>query len=237
MSEYDLLGELNRAAGTTSLGFSAACNALAGTTGLEGVGALNVLAGTTGKDLDGVLAYIVGRPGLGANAAARLVGVNLLSTNAATVETDTTGLGPLNLCTVARSTTKAKAGVASLALTCTGGGITYGGVDIPGKVAVRAGVTYTAVVSSSAGTTGRSSLAAIMWLDSGSAFLTTSTGSTTTNGTGGWTDHVIAVAAPAGAAYACPLLGVASPAADEVHYADQFGIWSGVRTSWVAPGG
>lgn len=235
MSEYDLLGELNRAAGTTGLGFNAVCNALAGTTGLDGVGALNALAGTTGVELEGVLNRIAGKTGRGGQAAARLIGVNLLSTNAATVETDTTGLGPLNLCTVARSITKAKAGVASLALTCTGGGTTYGGVDIPGKAPVQAGVTYTAVVSASAATTGRSTFSAVMWLDSGSSFLSTSTGVAATDGTGGWTDLAFTATAPVNAAYACPLLGITTPGAAEVHYADQFGIWSGARTSWVAP--
>lgn len=68
----DLVGELNRLAGTTGLEAAGAANAWAGTTGLELVGALNAKAATTGLELNGVC-KLLGSSALDSNAA--LVGL------------------------------------------------------------------------------------------------------------------------------------------------------------------
>lgn len=65
----ELVGELNRLAGTTGLEEAGAANAWAGTVGLETVGALNAKAGTSGLGLDGVCNQLAGTEGLGAPEA------------------------------------------------------------------------------------------------------------------------------------------------------------------------
>jgi len=234
MSEYDLLGELNRAAGTTGLGFSAACNALSGTTGLEGVGALNVLAGTTGKDLDGVLAYIVGRPGLGANAAARLVGVNLLTANQASIETDASGYGHLTNCAASKSSAKASSGASSLAMTATASDVAIAQTVSP-YCPVVPGVSYTGYGEFVAATTARICQVYVQWMDSGSGFISNSMSTGYTDNTSAFGAATVTAKAPAGAAFASLVVVANSVVDGEVHYFDKGGIWAGYRTNWVAP--
>ena len=72
----DIQGELNRIAGTSGLGESAAANDIAGTSGLDVVGALNTHLGNTRpnwKDMQGVANQMAGTEGLGtADALSRV---------------------------------------------------------------------------------------------------------------------------------------------------------------------
>ncbi len=232
MSDLDLLGELNRAAGTTGLGFNAACNALAGTTGIEGVGALNALAGTTGVELEGVLNRLAGTTGRGAQAAASLIGVNLLTTNQASVETDLTGLAAVNG-TAARTTSVASIGSAALQVTSTVNGNMYG--QTASVTPVTAGVTYTAVVDARSAVTSRSAAAYIQWVDSVDAIISSSAGTFSATSTGSFGGRIVSATAPAGTVKARVLGYFQSVVIGEVHYMDKLGLWVGKRTTWVAP--
>lgn len=236
MSELELLGELNRAAGTTGLGFNAVCNALAGTTGLDGVGALNALAGTTGVELGGVLNRLAGTTGRGAQAAAGLIGVNLLTTNQSSVETNTTGLSAVNG-TFARTTSVASIGSASLQVTSTVNGNMYGQTGEAANyiTAATAGVTYTATVDVRSAVTSRDAAAYIQWIDSGNAVISSSPGTFSATATGSFGGRIVSATAPAGTVKARVLGYFQSVVIGEVHYMDKLGLWVGKRTTWVAP--
>ena len=108
---------------------------------------------------------------VGTVAAAKLdaatVG-NLLTTNQASVETDTTGFSAIAGCTIARTTAQAKVGAASLLVTSTTGASGGGAAGTPratsGK-AVTPGVTYTGIASVLNGVGTRTLQVRLLWWD------------------------------------------------------------------------
>lgn len=217
MSEYDLLGELNRAAGTTGLGFSGACNALAGTTGLEGVGALNAKAGTSGLDLDGVLNRLAGTTGLGPQAAARLIyRTNLLKYPSA--ESGTTGWTASGG-TIAQSAAWSASGTYSYRLTATGGDV-YAYTAGAARSSVVAGSVFTASATLRSDATPRVARITVWWIDAGSGYLTSTNGDQVTTSTTADVRATLTATAPASAVSAEMYVTFISCAAAEVHYFD-----------------
>jgi len=167
------------------------------------------------------------------------VAPNLLTTNQASLETDTTGwvtfFGNTSL---ARSTAQFLIGTASLSLTAVAAGDMYayttnGVAGVP----VVAGTVYTALASVRSNTTSRSVNVGIVWYDAAGVTLSTSLGSETADTSTGWTQGSCTAQAPATAARAAIQVRVtAAGAAGEVHYVDSISIASGSSTTWYPPG-
>ena len=168
-------------------------------------------------------------------------GRNLLTYNQATVSTDTAGLGARANSSIARSTDQARHGASSVAITSAASGsmgvnTCSGAIATTGGVPVVAGTQYTAVVSTRAATSARSTRVGITWWNSSGAYISESYGSSVANVTTGWTQVTQTATAPTGAVWAdLPVQVLSTGAANEVHYADCFGIWTGASTSWIAP--
>jgi hypothetical protein len=162
---------------------------------------------------------------------------NLLSTNQASLETDTTGWAAGANTTIARSTAQAADGVASLSLTATAAGTVSattptGTAGLP----VVAGGTYTALAAFRAATAARACTVALSWYDASGAALSTLTGSAANDTTTGFTQATYTGKAPAGAAFAAIVVTVAAAAAAEVHYADTLSVAPGTSTTWTRGG-
>lgn len=221
----------------------AALNTLAGTTGLDAQGAANVWAGTTGKDLvgalnyraglshsgslgrEGVLNYLAGTTGKDEGKATDALLAGRLSTNNSGLETSVGDWVSNGNSTLAQSATQAYAGTNSLRLTSVAAGdmsavISPSVAGIP--VVPGQGLSVSARFR--AATTGRLCIAQFAWWDAAYGYVGTTAGSTfPTSSSGGWVEATaVNSVAPAGAAYATPIvLVVGTAAASEVHYVDQ----------------
>lgn len=144
-------------------------------------------------------------------------------------------------CTVARSTTVAYEGSASLAITSTAGGTvvarTPNGLN---AMPITAGQTYTAVAQVRSAAVARSMRIGVAWVDGAGVYISDAPvgSSAVTSSTSAWTKSILqAVTAPSNAAYAYLTFVIGSVAgAGEIHYIDQVGLWSGTSTDWVLPG-
>lgn len=153
---------------------------------------------------------------------------NLLTTNQASLETDTTGWAAGANTTISRSTAQAANGAASLALTSVAAG-TISATTPTGTsgVPVVAGQVYTAVASFRAAVSARSTSAGLAWYTAAGALISTTTGATVTDSTSAFTQATVTGQAPATAAFAALVVTVAATgAALEVHYADTNGIFT-----------
>jgi hypothetical protein len=161
-------------------------------------------------------------------------GVNLLTANQASVETDTTGLAAYTNCTVARSTAQSAHGAASLSLTATTATDMAAFTNVYPQAVV--GKTYTASVSVKAGTVARSCYVMISWRNSGGTFISANSGTVSANSTTGWTKFTVTGVAPATATQCDIRAYVLAPGAGEVHYVDMLGFWEGASTKWALSG-
>lgn len=165
---------------------------------------------------------------------------NLLTTNQASLETDTAGWSAAYNCTVARSTAQSITGAASLAITSSGVGgndaITGTGTN---GTRVTGGQVYTAVVSFRAATVGRTVRAVLVWYDTAGAPIGGAvTGADYADNTAGWTQARLTAQAPATAVYAAVAAEiVATGGAGEVHYADAVGLFPDPTGNLVVGGG
>lgn len=140
-----------------------------------------------------------------------------------TFETSVAGYVGSNA-TLARSTAQAHSGLASMSITAvaaaaalavdSGSGV--GGVPVAG------GVPYAVGVWARAATVARLVQLKVDWWDAAGTFISTSTGTAVADTTTGWTLIDEVFTSPATAAYARRQVVVASPAAGEVHYVDDF---------------
>lgn len=158
---------------------------------------------------------------------------NLLSANAASIETDATGWNPLLNCSIARSTAQARYGGASLAMTATAAGDM---VAETGLFPIAQGQLYTALESFRAAATGRQTRIEVNWFDSAGAFLFGTLAMLVTDTTTGWVQSLMEMIPPAGATQARVLATVLAAAAGEVHHVDGAGLFPGSVLTW-APGG
>ena len=162
---------------------------------------------------------------------------NLLTTNQASIETNTTGFTAYK-CTLARSSAEALSGTYSLAATITGTPdyAIYTPTGTSG-VPVVPGQTYTFMVYGKAGTTTTNHRAYLRWYTAAGAFVSEVLSSITAITSAGWTQMVVTATAPATAAFANPYVSATSGVtAGEVYYFDQWGLWSGTGGLWRLPG-
>ncbi|MBK8168327.1 MAG: hypothetical protein IPK64_20455 [bacterium] len=164
---------------------------------------------------------------------------NLLSDNAASIETDASGWAAnTGSPTVARSTAQARHGSASLLVTATGNG-TMSAIIPSGTanyVPVTVGETYTAVASFYGGVTSRSVYVAVLWYTSGGSFIVQTNADAITSGTGSWVESRVTAVAPATAAYARMTVVMSSAATSDTFYIDRVGLWRGNGGQWAMPG-
>jgi len=179
---------------------------------------------------------------VGTVAAAKLdaatVG-NLLTTNQASVETDTTGFSAIAGCTIARTTAQAKVGAASLLVTSTTGASGGGAAGTPratsGK-AVTPGVTYTGIASVLNGVGTRTLQVRLLWWDAVGAFISTADGQTST-APATWATLYATGVAPANAAYVSVEVNMTTVGAiGDAYYIDCLGLWLGAGGTWALPG-
>lgn len=162
---------------------------------------------------------------------------NLLESNTASIETDATGWAVDTNCTLARSTTDAVNGTASLQLTSAAAGAMRARTTT--RYAITVGQTYTAVASFKTAVSARSVRVLIRWYTAivAGSLVSTTTGASVTDGTGGYTLASATAAAPATATHAEVVLEVlATAAASEVHRADAIDIGPGSSTVWTRGG-
>lgn len=165
---------------------------------------------------------------------------NLLTTNQASIETDTTGWVALQGCTIARSTAQASHGVASLAATGNGAAVADarpGTSQGLAGVAVVAGSTYTFLASVRAATTARTVEVHPVWWTSAGAFLAYGTMASAVDSTSAWTQIASTVVAPAGAAFASVEVRIiGGQTSGEVHYVDKISVAPGSSSVWTRGG-
>ncbi len=163
-------------------------------------------------------------------------GVNLLSINQSSVETDTSGFTSIQA-SIARSTAKSLMGSASLAVTSTTTGSiqAYTSLGSAG-ITVEPGRQYTGVASVLAATTPRSMFVGIWWYDSGGGFVGSHGSASVTTSTTEWKTLSANGIAPANAVWgAVGAVFYNAAGAGEVHYVDRWGLMPGANQPWSAP--
>jgi hypothetical protein len=160
--------------------------------------------------------------------------VNALTANDSSLETSAGNWVGTGTSSVARSTTNADHGTASLAGTASGTGGFSIRLASGFRVPVAVGATYTAVAKSRAATTTRTFRVDIEWYTAvtGGSLVSTTTGSSATNSTSAYGQQSATAAAPATAAAATPVLVITASAAAEIHRFDSIGLSAGSGTVW-----
>lgn len=159
---------------------------------------------------------------------------NLLSANQASLETDTSGWAAGSSTSIARNTTQASDGIASLAITRNS--TTGSALAVSTNVSVNGGQAYAAYAEFKAATTARSCQLGINWYDASSVFISTSSGGTTADTTSAFIGVSVLGTAPSNAAFASISLVVIAAVATEVHYVDKIQLKLGTSIAWTAGG-
>lgn len=161
---------------------------------------------------------------------------NFLSSNQASFETDTTGWGAETNCSIARTTSQASAGAASMSMTAVGAGTMSAATTSGTKFAVTSNVAHSARAEFRAQSATRSCRVGIQWLTAAGATISTSYGSIVTNSTSGWTTATVTANSPVTAAYGRVFVEVQSAGAAEVHYVDKVAFHPGLPAVWSVGG-
>lgn len=156
---------------------------------------------------------------------------NLLSANAAGIETSAAGWTARLNCAVSRVVTQQARGSAALQMSSTAGG-TMEAQTLTGTsgAAVTAGATYSAGAVVKTAVSARTCSVAVEWYTAAGALIsTTAFGTGVSDATATWTGAAVrSVVAPATAAFASVIVRVAATGgAAEVHYVDE---------AWLVPG-
>lgn len=166
--------------------------------------------------------------------------VNKLTYNQASVEKDATGLTNKTNCSVARGTTNAAHGLASLNVTSSAAGVVEAGTSTGASgTAVLAGTQYTAVHSARSAAVTVDAFCRIYWYKAdGSASATPSSdGTAVALTTGAYTQRTVTATSPTDAAFASVQVVWTAVGASEIVRMDQFGLWAGTSTTWLPPAG
>ncbi|MFC7724183.1 putative baseplate assembly protein [Nocardioides sp. GCM10028917] len=163
----------------------------------------------------------------------RATDLNLLSAAAGSFEAGTNDWSVHSNCTIARSTAQSSHGNASMAMTS----VAAMQMMAVGPVArVEPGQAYTAVASFRAAPTARECRAGIRWIDASGATIAALGGASVTDNAASFKQATLTATAPANAAAARVITSVLDPAAAEVHFVDQVGLFRGTGTVWSAGG-
>lgn len=166
--------------------------------------------------------------------------MNMLSTNAASLETDTTGWFASVNSTISRSTAQADDGAASLSISANSAGNIAAATSVGNRPKVTPGVTYTALARFRAATVARVIRVDIFYYDASNVVVGSVAGAITlSDTTTGWTESKTQLVAPAGA----DMIGVqttilSAAGAGEVHYIDKIAIAPGTtsQVNWSRGG-
>jgi hypothetical protein len=159
---------------------------------------------------------------------------NTLTTNQASLETDTSGWVAASNCSIARSTAEASSGSASLSLTATAIGTMTASTNT--YVAVTPNLDFSATAEFKSAATARSCSVGIEWYTSALVSISTAYGTASNDSTSTWGAKTVSATAPATAAYAKVYVRVASAAASEVHYVDKIAFHAGNSPTWTKGG-
>jgi hypothetical protein len=137
-------------------------------------------------------------------------------------------------CTPTQSATKYLDGAYSLRTSAT----STGGVSVASTYyAVQPNTQYTAVVSSLAAVTSRTTSATLTWYTSGDVIIGSPVaGAGVANNTSTWTQATVTATSPATAAYAKVSFGTSASAGSELQYWDCVGLFPGAGTTWTVGG-
>jgi hypothetical protein len=140
--------------------------------------------------------------------------------------------------TAAQSSTNPKSGTQALQLTRNTTTGIAGASRTTGTsgIAVTVGLSYVAMASFRAATTGRSCTVIVEWYTSGGSLVSTSTSGAVTDTTTGYTTATLTATAPATAAFARLRVAVAAAVATEVHRVDEVGLFPTGTTTWGVGG-
>lgn len=157
---------------------------------------------------------------------------NVLTANQSSLETDTTGWGVDSNCSIARSTSFARHGIASLRMTATAPGNMS--ASTPGALsgfAVAPGQLWTASACFRPGSTPRGVRMSVSYFTAAGAYITTHTNSQIPEQLGKFEARsVITVTIPATAAFANIQVVVDAAGAGEIHYVDMIQF---ANKAWV----
>jgi hypothetical protein len=161
---------------------------------------------------------------------------NALTTNQASLETNTDGWVALTNCSVARSTSQASSGSASLAMTATASGDMVATTTTATAFTVTPSTEFSATAEFRANTTVRSTAIGIVWRNSSGTTLSTFYGTAETNSASAWNQCTVTATAPATAATALVAVKVISAGTSEVHYIDKIAFHAGDEPFWTRGG-
>ena len=163
---------------------------------------------------------------------------NVLTTQQASMEASgTTGFTVGTNCSLARTTTQAKSGVASLQVTATAAATFNVRVAPSGTytdwVPVIETTAYTFTASGRSAVTARAVTLGLAWYNAAGTLISTTTGPSTNDATGSWTTLSLIATAPTTAVYVVPIVTWDTAAASEVHYVDELALYPGTAATTV----
>jgi hypothetical protein len=158
---------------------------------------------------------------------------NMLTAVDASFETGVGTAVAVTNCTVAQTAAWGLDGTHSLAMTSVASGSMTARI---GPYPVSPGQTYTGMGAFHAAATADPCAVDLVWADINKNILSTTTGTTTNDSTGGGVQVTVSAAAPTSAAYVYLQPRVTTVAASEVHDVDECGIVLGTSTTWGAGG-
>lgn len=161
---------------------------------------------------------------------------NVLSANQASLETNTTGWAAATNCAIARTTSQASNGTASLQLTASAAGDMTASTTSATKFAVSPSKKFSATAEFRAATTARSCSVGIQWLNTAGSTISTAFGTAENDSSSAWNECNVTATAPATATHALVVVKVASAGNAEVHYVDKIGFHAGETPTWTSGG-
>jgi hypothetical protein len=159
---------------------------------------------------------------------------NYLTADDASAEATVGSWDTITSCSVARSTSQAASGVASVELTATAASTMQ--AQTTAYPVATDGQTISARAEFRADANGRACRVILRWLDAASTVLSSTNGDPVTDGPTGWVEATVSAIPPAGAVAVRVAVEVASPASGEVHYVDKIAVHPGPVPFW-SPGG
>ena len=152
---------------------------------------------------------------------------NVLSPNQASLETNTSGWEATTNCAVARSTSQASVGSASLEMTASASGDMVANTTAATKFAITANQEFSAIADFRANSTARSVAVGIRYLTSSGTTISTTYGTSVTDSSSAWTTANATVTAPVNATHAQVFVKVVSAGSGEIHYVDKIAFHAG----------
>jgi len=152
---------------------------------------------------------------------------NALSSNQSSLETNTAGWEAVTNCAIARSTSFASVGSASLSVTASSSGDATVSTTLATKFAVTANQEFSAIADIRAGSTTRSVSVGIRYLTSAGSTISTTFGTAVSATSSAFVTASATVLAPPTATHAQVFVKITSAGSSEVFYVDKIAFHSG----------